>query len=148
MSVENQVHLTGERRQEEERAADAISPGYLVELDSDGKVIPHSIEGGYAERMYAEADFLQGKTLDNNYADGDLVFLNMELPGNDHQAFLKVDENVVIGQELISAGDGTLIALGSEDSLTTVRQVIAYAREALDLTGSGAVTKLMKVRSV
>ena len=55
-------------------------------------------------------------------------------------------ENVSIGDKLISAGDGTLIANGSETSGTTVRQIVAIATEAEDLSGSGAVDTLIEVR--
>ena len=146
MSTENKAHLTGDFRHEEARAADTISPGMLIELDSSGEVVPHSTEGGYAERTFAEVDALQGNTLDTDYSDDDLVMINVEQPGNDVQAFLYVGESVAIGDELISNGDGTLIANGSEASGVTVKQIIAIAREAKDLTVSGAATSLMKVR--
>lgn len=145
MSTENRAHLIGDFRVEEANAADTISPGMLLDYDSSGELIPHATEGGYALRAFAEADILQGNTLDDDYSDGDLVRANIELPGNEVQAFLKAGENVAIGDLLISAGDGTLIENGEEDSATTVRQIIAVAREAKDLSGSGAVATLMRV---
>ncbi|MHA1170340.1 MAG: hypothetical protein ACTSRU_21135, partial [Candidatus Hodarchaeales archaeon] len=66
--------------------------------------------------------------------------------GNDCQAFLKAGENVDIGEKLISAGDGTLIAASSVSSGTTVADNVATAQEAKDLSGSGAVDTLIKVR--
>jgi len=146
MSTENNIHLRGRFDHDEIRAADTISPGMLVELDVNGEVVPHSTEGGFAMRTIAEIDALQGNTKDDDYVDDDLVFVNIEMPGNDTQMFLTVGEDVAKGDKLISAGDGNLIANGSEDSLTTVEQIIGVAQEALDLTVSGAVTKLMKVR--
>ena len=146
MSDENQVHLQGEFRREEALAAGAISPGMLVEWDSAGEFQAHSTEGGYAQRMFAEVDALQGNTLDDDYAADDLVSVNIEAPGNYTQAFLKAGENVAINDELISAGDGTLIKNGSETSGTTIDQVVAHAKEAKDLSGSGAVATLMKVQ--
>lgn len=146
MATRNQVHLKGMFEHEEARAADTITPGMLIELDANGEVVPHSTEGGFAERTLAEIDSLQGNILTTDYTDDDLVMINVELPGNDTQAFLKVGEDAAIGDELISAGDGTLIVNGSEESTTTVKQVIAIARETLDLTVSGAVTILTKVR--
>jgi hypothetical protein len=54
---------------------------------------------------------------------------------------------VSIGDELISAGDGTLIADGSEASATTVKQVIARAVEAKD-NSAGSAAALMRCRIV
>jgi len=146
MSTENQVHLIGDFRREEAVAVSTITPGMLIEETSAGEYQPHSTEGGYAERMFAEIDFLQGNDLEDDYSADDLVEANLEAPGNETQAFLKAGENVSIGTQLISAGDGTLIALASAASGTTVRQVIAIAREAEDLSGSGAVDTLICVR--
>jgi hypothetical protein len=117
----------------------------LTEITSAGTVQVHSTEGGRAERRFAEIDALQGRIKTTAYAAAELVAMNIELPGNKCQAFLKAGENVSIGDELISAGDGTLIANGSESSGVTVADVIAIADEALDLSGSGAVDTLMAV---
>lgn len=145
MSTENQVHLIGEFRHEEELAAGTITPGMLVELESTGDVQAHSSEGGVAARAFAEVDALQGNTLDDDYSADDLVMINVEIPGSECQAFLQAGQNVVIGDLLISAGDGTLIENGQESSGVTVYDYIAVAREALDLSGSAAVATLMRV---
>jgi len=145
MSSENQVHLIGAFRREEAVAAGTITPGMLVEEDSSGEFQAHSTEGGYAARRFAEIDALQGRTLDDDYSADDLVSANVELVGNEVNAFIKAGEDIAIGDFLISAGDGTLIENGSESSVTTVRQVIGYAREAQDLTGSGAVDTLTRI---
>ena len=146
MSTENQVHLLGQFNREEQRAADTITPAMLVELDTNGEVVPHSTAGGYAERIFAEIDALQGNTLSDDYSDDDLVALNVEFPGSETQAWIAAGEDIDIGDMLISAGDGTLIENGSEGSGVTVRQIIAVAREVQDLTGSGAVDTLTRVR--
>ena len=145
MSSENRIHLIGDFRREEAVAVAAISPGHLIEEDSAGEFQVHSTEGGYAMRLVAVEDALQGDTIDDAYAADDLVSGNVELPGNEVQMYLAAGENVAIGDNLISAGDGTLIANGSEASGVTVRQLIAVAREAKDLSGSGAVDTLIRV---
>lgn len=144
--MDNRIHLMGEFRREELLAAASITPGHLVEETSDDKFQVHATEGGRAERIVAAEDALQGKPKTTVYLVGVRVSANVELPGNESQMFLKAGENVSQGDYLISAGDGTLIADGSEDSLTTVKQAIATAREAVDLSGSGAVNTLMRVR--
>ena len=145
MSSENQIQLKGDYRYDEKTAGGAISPGHLIEIDSAGDVVVHSTEGGRAARLFAVEDALQGNTLDDDYADDDLVPCHHEYPGSEIQAFLKSGENVSIGDELISAGDGTLIADGSESSGVTVADRIAIALEAKNLSGSGAVDTLIQV---
>ena len=145
MSSENQVHLIGAFRREEAVAAGTITPGMLIEEDSAGEFQAHSTEGGYAARLFAEIDALQGNTLDDDYSADDLVSANVELVGNEVNAFIKAGEDIAIGDFLISAGDGTLIENGSESSVTTVRQIIGVARVAQDLTGSGAVDTLTRI---
>ena len=148
MSTENQVHLIGQFQHDEELAADTITPGMLVELTTAGTVQPHSTEGGRAELLFAEVDALQGNTLDDDYSEDDLVMINIEEEGNEGQAWLAAGEDVDIGDELISEGTGMLIENGNESSGVTVVQVVAIAREALDLSASGAVDTLMRVRYV
>lgn len=141
----NQVHLVGDWRREEAVAAGTIKPGMLIEETSAAKFQAHSTEGGYAMRLFAVEDALQGNTLNNDYSADDLVSANVELPGNEVFAYLAAGENVSIGTKLISAGDGTLIAEASAGSGVTVKQAIGIAREAKDLSGSGAVDTKIRV---
>ena len=143
---DNQIHLTGGFIAEEAIAVAAISPGHLVELDSAGEVQVHSTEGGYAEKAVAVEDALQGNTIDDDYAADDRVFFYIEPSGERAQMYLYVGEDVTIGEQLISNGDGTLIAVGSAASGVTVKQIIAIALEALDLSDSGDVDTLLLVR--
>lgn len=135
----NTIHLKGPYQLAEYRAADAITPGMLLEIDSNGEVIPHSTMGGRAQSLFAAEDALQGNTVDTDYSDDDLVACNIETPGNETEAWIAAGEDIDIGDELISEGTGMLIENGSETSGVTVEQVIATALEAIDLTGSGAV---------
>lgn len=145
---DNAIHLAGDYRHEEALASGSVKPGYLLEITSAtaDTVKAHATEGGYSERAFAKEDALQGNTKSTTYATTTRVMYNLELPGNEVQAFLKAGENVTKGEQLISAGDGTLIAKGSATSAGVVMQVIAIAMEALDLSGSGDVDTLMPVR--
>jgi len=145
MSTENTVHLVGNYRLEEALAAATITPCMLIEETSAGKFQAHSTEGGRGILLFAAEDALQGNIITDDYAAAARTFGNVELSGNETQALLKAGENVAIGADLISAGDGTLIADGSESSGTTVKQVIGKAREAKDLSGSGAVNSRIRV---
>lgn len=144
--MSNRIVLIGDGRHKELVAAAAITPGHLIEVTSAGKFQVHSTEGGYAERCFATEDALQGNTISDAYSTGDQVMGYLALPGDEIYAWLKAGEDIDIGDELISDGDGTLIENGSEASGTTVKQVVAIATEALDLSGSGAVTTRLKVR--
>jgi hypothetical protein len=140
------IMLAGEFRGEEDLADGTVSPGMLLERTSTPKVKAHATEGGYAERAFALDDALQGNTVATDYATGKLVFYALAFPGAEVQAILKAGENVAIGAKLVSAGDGKLIAEGSVSSGVTVKQIIAIAQEALDLSGSGDVDTFIAVR--
>lgn len=144
----NQIALKGDWRREEGLASGDVKPGMLLERTSAtaDTVKAHATEGGYHERAFAVADVLQGKEITDTYSDGDLVSYNLFEPGAVIQAWLKAGQSVTKGDDLISAGDGTLIANGNESSGTTVRQLVAEADETLDLSASGAVDTLMDVR--
>ena len=142
----NRIMLAGDFRRDERVANATLYPGHLVEVLSTGKVQKHSTEAGYAERAFAIEDALQGNAIADAYAAADLVSINLVQPGAEVFAFLKAGEDVAIGEKLISAGDGTLIANGSETSGATVQQVVAIALEAKDLSASGAVATKMQVR--
>lgn len=142
----NRIMLAGGFRGEEDTGDGTISPGMLLERTSTPKVKVHATEGGYAERAFAFEDALQGKTVNDDYATATLVTYGLAEPGAEVQAILKAGENVAIGAKLVSAGNGKLIAEGSVSSGVTVKQIIAIAQEALDLSGSGDVDTLLAVR--
>lgn len=144
----NTIQLNGEFRHEEGIASGTVSPGMLLERTSatTHTVKAHATEGGYAERAFAVEDALQGNTVDDDYADGDLVSYHLAVPGAEVQALIKAGSVVSVGEQLISGGDGTLIPNGDESSGTTVKQIIAVATEAIDLSDSGDVDTLSPVR--
>jgi hypothetical protein len=144
--MKNTIHLKGMGRHEERVSAGVLSPGHLLVVNSTDKVVVHATEGGVAERLFAKEDALQGKTVSQAYASGDVVSILVAAPGDEVQAILKAGEDVDIGDILISAGDGTLIEEGSEGSGVVVKQRVAVAIEAVDLSGSGAVNTFIAVR--
>ena len=93
---------------EEYKAAGAITPGFLIELTSAGTVQAASEEGGTVLPMFAIEDELQGKTITDNYAQHDVVQCWIPQRGDIVNAILKQGETVVIGDYLVSKGDGTL----------------------------------------
>lgn len=93
---------------EEMVANAAITPGDLVQVMSTGRVRRHEGRSENALTMFALEDELQGKTIDDNYAQHDQVQVWVAGRGDMVYARLKASENVVIGDWLVSAGDGTL----------------------------------------
>lgn len=133
---------------EEAFASAALNPGHLVALASTGKVAKHATEGGRGERLFAKESVLQGRGIDTAYAQDELVFLHVGQPGDEVYAYIKAGQNIAIGEQLISAGDGTLESVSDDVSGVTINQVFAVALEAVDLTGSGAVATRTRVRLV
>ncbi len=145
----NRIALITNGRLSEEKAAGAITPGHVVQMSAGADtIIVQGIEGGYAERMIALEDALQGRNRDTAYASGEIVTLIHAVPGDVVDVFIKAGESIAIGDKLICAGDGTLIENGSEASGTTVKQIFAVATAACDLSASGAVATRCAVRIV
>lgn len=144
--ADNQIHIIGEFRREEALASGSVKPGHLVEMTSAAAptVKAHSVAGGHAERAFAVEDALQGNTVDTTYTTGKLVSFNLEQPGNVVQARFAISQDVDIGDDLISAGDGTLAVATEADSDGGTQKIIAKAVE--DSGGALGAETLLKVR--
>ena len=93
---------------EEAVASVAVSPGHLLKRDSDGKFKPHDAALGYAESLWATEDDLQGNSITDEYAIAARVFGYHAYSGDEINALFTASENIAIGDNLESAGDGTL----------------------------------------
>lgn len=140
------IILKGDPRLEEYDADAAITPGHILQLNSDGEVLKHATEGGYWDGTVAGEDALQGREIDTDYAAADKVTTHCTKPGDKFYPFLQATENVAIGDFLISAGDGTLIDIDNATSAGVVKQVLAVVEEALDLSASGAAATRVPAR--
>lgn len=120
-------------RLDEGKAAGAITPGHLIEKDASGEWIVHGTAGGVHERTFAIEDAMRGATIATAYADNDFLRFWRFLPGDEVMAWLKAEESVVIDDNLISGGDGTLIK-----ATGTIQQYVGKALQLLDLTGGSA----------
>jgi len=140
----NRIHSAGTYRHEEHTADVAgIYPGMLLEVDSSNQVLPHSSVGDIAEALFAEEDALQANTVDTVYTIENVVSCILPNKGSEVRALIQADQDIAIGDKLVSGGDGTLI-----ERTATTQRVIAYAMEACDLTDSGAVNTLARVRVI
>lgn len=141
----------------EGRAAGAITPGHLLQRNGDNEFVVHAVAKGIAEKIFATEDVnvLQGKTIDDAFADNDLISYVTAIPGDEIYAWLKDGESVDEGDPLVSAGDGTLqkgaantvAASGNAETLTIpANTIIGYANEALNLVGGAAAAGRLRIR--
>ena len=138
------IILVGEGRRKEHNSTAAVKPGRLVEYhDSSGlKIRLHSNDGGalgHNTRFdIAIENELAGKDIDTDWASGDNVQHNVLNSGDEALAWLKDEENVAVGAPLTPDGAGGLRAavLGTDE-------VVAYAMEALDLTGASGDARII-----
>ncbi|MFP4018237.1 MAG: hypothetical protein ACLFUH_03220 [Bacteroidales bacterium] len=120
--------------QMEKEAAESFYPGHLLELNSDGKFQKHSNAGESLVPLFAIEDALQGNDIDDEYSSDDPVRGWFAQRGDHALGILKDGQNVVIGDFLESAGDGTLQKYDNDDHTSAI---VGIALEALDLSGSG-----------
>lgn len=142
MPTENpkRIHLLGDGRHEEAIAASTITPGDLIELDTNGKVKRHATAGGSAEAAFALEDALQGNEIGDDYAAAARVGFVLANRGDVVYATLAAGETASISSKLASDGDGALrVVTGSDVPL-------AVALEAKDLSDSDAVDGRLRVR--
>lgn len=117
----NTIRLNGPNGQMEEFVAasgSAIKPGMLVRKTTATAGNVHASSGGNGAALLAYEDALQGKGTDDVYAVGGVVRCEYVLPGAKRNVLLKANENVAIGDFLISGGDGTFIKTTGTPSRT------------------------------
>lgn len=94
--------------QKEAVAGGVITPGMLIAIASTAKCAAHAVENGVTSLRIALEDTLQGKTISDNYAADDIVRYMVARPGDEFNGLLPAGAAaVVIGDKLISSGDGT-----------------------------------------
>ena len=146
-TTKRRIHNKGDYRQEERDAtAVAIQPGMLIMLTSTGAVQAHNVEGGRAEAFVAGEDALQGKTVTDNYAVSAKVTCLLPAKGSVVNMLIEDGQDIAIGDELISAGNGTLKEGSDLESGETLSKVIFIAEEVCDLTGSDTSNTLCACR--
>lgn len=132
------IHSKGEYRHEEDVADAAISPGNLIEITATGCKKQATADVA-CEAAFAAEDALQGKTVSDDYAAGDVVSYILPVKGGVVNAILKAGTNYARGAKLAAVGDGTLDPVGAAVP-------IAVVEKALDLSASAAVNTLCPVR--
>lgn len=93
---------------EEYPAGGAITPGHLIKLGSNNKVVVHDGAGENALPIFALEDELQGRGISDAFATDEPVQCWVAGRGDIVNAILTTSQTVVIGDWLESAGNGTL----------------------------------------
>lgn len=135
------ILLKGDPLRKERTAAGTITPGHLIELDTNGDVIVHATSGGVAAPMFAIENALEGNEIGDNYSSGDQVQYVVGRPGDEIYAWLADGETAVIGSFLLSNGNGQLKVFTGDSA--DAAEPLAQALEALDLA---ATTTLVATR--
>lgn len=147
-TTKTRIHGKGDYRVEEYVAGGAgIYPGMLVMINSSGQVVVHNNEGGRAEKLIAQEDVLQGRTKDTVYASGDIVSCLLPVQGAELNVMIEDGQNIAIGDELISSGNGKFIKASAIGSGDTVDEVLFVAVEVCDTTVSGVADTLCAARA-
>lgn len=135
------IGVTGTPLEYEYKADAAITPGDLLEVTSTGVKV-HATAGGRAIPMFAGIDKWQGRDIDDDYATGDRVNVQVFPPGSKVNALIKDGEDIAVWDFLESGAGGDLREVDADASVGDVvtGSVIAVALEALDLTGSSTQT--------
>lgn len=114
MSSKRVIMLLGDPITTEfDSAAEAITPGHLLAYDSGGDLIKHATAGGNAARMFALHREEMGKDIDTAYAEDDVVKVGHFHQGQRVNALIASGVNVIKGDFLESAGNGTLRKLAA-----------------------------------
>lgn len=95
---------------DEGRASGAIQPGSRIQIGADGRVAVNATAAPVTPCRIAEEDALQGRTVDDPYAAGDLVLYSMPLPGDHYNVLLANLQNVAIGDRLAPQASGEFAA--------------------------------------
>jgi hypothetical protein len=133
---------------DEAEAAGTITPGMVCEMTSSKTVQAHSTEGGRAERLIACEDALQGNGVDTDYSAADIVTLALAIPGEVFNLLVATGEALNPGDEVVSGGDGTVIASSNVSSGVTVAQVIGRVDASEDAFTALAANTLKAIRLV
>ena len=108
----NCIFLGGQRVQVNDLAAsETITPGHLVDRFNSGGVIrwrKHATASIAVVPAFATEHSMANKGVDDNYLVNDLVEVSVCEPGAVVWAFIASGQNIVAGNKLESAGDGTL----------------------------------------
>jgi len=135
MTTYRRIHSKGEWRHEEYVAHAILSPGNILEMNSDNEVLKHATENGSltSGKLIAQEDALQGRVASTAYAAADIISVAVAESGSEWNLLVESGQVLTIGEELIANGLGALKSAGDVDSGETAN-VIAVCLEAVTTT--------------
>jgi hypothetical protein len=145
------IALQGALVRREALAHEAITPGQLLEINTDEEAAKHSAASGVVpgklvalESPTAAAGTTEA--IDVAYATGDTVYIAVGQPGDVYYMWLKAGESAVKGiTQMASDGAGALIAK-TVDANTLENSIVGIADE--DKTAGGGVAVRLRVMIV
>lgn len=141
----NTILLKGDCLYKEAAAGGAITPGHLVMVNSSGNVVVNTANvANVPLPMFAFENELNGTGIGTAYASGERVTYIIPERGAEVYALVPAAAPaIVIGDFLVSSGDGTLkkdtapaVAAGN------VNRIVAIAKEAVDNSGGGSPARI------
>lgn len=131
--MSNTILLKGRGVRKEAIANGAIQPGYLVHIDSTGKVAKHPTAGGSTSPSFAVENELLGKEITVAWPDTEQTVYETMSPGDEILAVLAASAAaIVIGDYLQSAGDGTLQIIPADVAGVRAKVTIGAADAAVE----------------
>ena len=124
---------------EEYQASETIIPGMLVEpVPAAATIRAHATQGGNVLPMFAFENELEGEGIDDDFVSGDKIQVWIPGRGDIVNALLRDEEDIDIGDFLMSDGEGRLMALaitaGESGEVEASRPWVGVAIEAVDLS--------------
>lgn len=117
-----------------------LLPGHLLMITSAKKVQKHNAASGNVLPMVAIEDALQGKGIRDKFEADDVVRCWIPQRGDVVRLRLKDGQNVVAGDWVESAGDGTVQKYGVDSTGDYFpAQLVGQVLEPVDMSGSSAV---------
>lgn len=138
--VQNKVF--GDPATHEYQVAAAVTPAYLLEVTSAGKVQHHSTAGGMVVPIIvALENQLVGDTISDASGASDFIPVWCPRRGDIAIMAIKASENIAVGDLLESAGDGTLRERVSDTSAATIA-LSSIVGKALDATNTASIVNI------
>jgi hypothetical protein len=111
----NRIHATGPHVFEHGKSAQAgIKPGMILKLNSNGELIKHITPNGSLgdELLVATEDSLQGDSISDSYADGDIVSYIIPKEGTSFYGLVASSSILSIGGRVTANNGGMFVAPG------------------------------------
>ena len=125
----------------EAEANSSLTPGVMVEPQSNGRVGVHTRDGGQNSKMFVKENDIGGDDIDHAYASGEITEFFTAYPGCEVYAVLSVSQTVSVGTYLVGNNYGRLQVFSSDNA----GEVVGIALEA-KTTGSGATIAQSRIK--